>query len=114
MENVEVREVSIYFATYGTNVTPIGYNGAFAVRFASHSVESWRDIPNKFGNGDTLSADCSNGKVTLNGVEKQGLGALGNDWEEFALKPGLNQIKCVHSDWAQNPEIKLKYREVYI
>lgn len=77
-------------------------------------VQKWRDVPNKFMDGDTFSADCRKGEVLHRGLPAMGLGSLGNDWENFTLKPGANQIQCVYSDWAQQPEFKLKYREVYL
>ena len=59
-------------------------------------------------------ADCSTGEVTLNGLPKADLGAVGNMWESFSLKPGMNQIKCLASEWAQTPTYNLRYREVFI
>ena len=39
------------------------------------------------------------GEIYLNGVISPQLGTLGNDWEEFCLKPGLNQIGIAYSNW---------------
>lgn len=89
-------------------------NGVYSVKFVSHSVESWRNVPNKFGEGDVILANCKAGTILVNGVEMQGLGALGNDWEQFFLHPGTNQINCVYSNWAEKPHFKLKYREVWL
>ena len=47
----------------------------------------------------------------------QSLGALGNDWEDFYLKKGLNQIGFAFSEWTPSeyaPEFKIKYREVFL
>lgn len=113
MQTVEVAEISVYLGVWGTT-EQIAINGVYEVRFVSHSVKMWNDIPNKFGIKDVLRADCRSGKVYINGVEMQGLGALGNDWEKFCLKPGTNQIKCTYSGWANAPDFKIKYREVYL
>ena len=64
-----------------------------------------------------LEADCSIGEVYLNGVISPQLGALGNDWEEFCLKPGLNQIGIAYSNWVTDehaPQFKVRYREAYL
>lgn len=113
MATVEVNEISIYVSALG-NHTHIGMSGIYSVRFVAHNVDRWKDVPNKFGSKDLISADCRNGKVKVNGVEMPGIGALGNDWEEFYLLPGRNQINCTYSSWAVKPEFKLKYREVYL
>ena len=45
------------------------------------------------------------------------LGALGNDWENFYLTPGQNQIGFSYSDWVPAgyaPKMGVKYREVYL
>lgn len=113
MADIEVTEVSIFIGKWG-NDNPIEQNSVYSVKFVSHSVDDWRDVPNKFSLGDVLKIDCTSGKVSLNGVESYGLGALGNDWEDFYLSPGINQIMCAWSDFATKPSFKLKYREVRI
>lgn len=115
MENVEVTEISTFIGKWGAaGVPPIGANIVYSMRFVSHSVQAWRDVPNKLGSGDILTAECNSGTVKVNGVDTAGIGALGNDWEKFYLKPGTNQIRCAYSTWAQKPEFKLKYREVFL
>ena len=111
--DVEATEISVFFlATKGYD--SMNLNGVYSVKFVSHSVESWRNVPNKFGEGDVILANCKAGTILVNGVEMQGLGALGNDWEQFFLHPGTNQINCVYSNWAEKPHFKLKYREVWL
>ena len=62
-----------------------------------------------------MVADCKDGEITLNGVDKPSLGALGNDWEGFTLKPGDNHIAATWSSWASGaPELEMRYREVFI
>lgn len=113
MADVEVNEISIYIGALST-YAKIGLNGIHSVKFISHSVDRWRDVPNKFGAKDLIIADCRNGKVSVNGIEMPGIGVLGNDWEQFCLVPGMNQITCTYSNWAVKPEFKMKYREVYL
>lgn len=96
---------------------PLTYNGLYWVKFAKDNCDTYSDIPNKFSTNDIVEADCKNGKIFLNGASADGLGALGNDWEEFYLTPGLNQIGFSYSDWvdaAYAPTPKVKYREVFL
>lgn len=113
LADIEVHEVSIYIGCY-KNVPAVSSNGVYSVRFVSHSVDAWKDVPNKFGKKDEIVADCRSGSVHVNGVEVPGIGAVGNDWEEFYLRPGKNQIQCTYSSWSIRPDFKLKYREVYL
>ena len=77
-------------------------------------VSKWKDVPNKFKNKDVVKLDCNSGDIYHKGKINNSLGAIGNDWESFYLKPGINQIKCLNSSWVTNkPDFKIKYREVY-
>ena len=71
-------------------------------------------VPNKFAQDCSLIANCSDGSIRMNGLPKPDLGALGNDWETFCLKPGVNQVQCLYSSWAKKPTFKMKYREVFL
>lgn len=75
------------------------------------------DPPNPFTTNDVLTIDASDASVQLNEINAQNLGALGNDWEHFYLKPGTNQIGVAWSDWTEEtykPDFVLRYREVYL
>lgn len=112
-EDVEAVEISVILAQLRGN---LGFykNNVEWLRFTSHSVAGWKDVPNKLANGDVVEADCQSGEIYFNGVPAPELGALGNDWEDFRLNPGRNQITCAYSSWGEQPDFKLKYREVYI
>lgn len=86
---------------------------------------SWSEVPNRFQPGDVITADCNSGEIYYRragsshtdelGARQPDLGALGNDWEEFCLLPGKNQIGVVYSDYTENtPQLKLRYRKVFL
>jgi hypothetical protein len=111
-----VTEVTVAFLQWGTQ-TPLSYNGLHTIKFVKNNCNTWLDIPNKFSANDVVEADCKSGEIYLNGVLTPALGALGNDWEDFYLTPGLNQIGFAYSDWVQagfEPKIKVRYREVFL
>ncbi len=116
VENMECAKIQIGIKQWGDRSESRFLNnlGVNILSFYKMNVEKWKDVPNKFADQDILSVDCTTGEVTLKGLPQYGLGALGNDWEKFALKPGINQIKCLNSEWAKTPNYKLKYREVYL
>lgn len=111
-----VKEVTFTFTAFGTKPR-LEHNGLASVRFRKDNCDVWKDIPNKFSANDVIEADCKNGEILLNGVSAATYGALGNDWEDFYLKPGLNQIGFSYSDWVEAdyaPTFKVKYREVFL
>lgn len=114
--DTQVTQITFYFGQYGTK-TPLAYNGVYWAKFVKNNCDTWREIPNKFSANDKVSADCRTGKVYLNEILTPELGALGNDWEDFYLTPGLNQIGFSYSDWVQEgcePTIRIKWREVFL
>ena len=111
-----VTQVTFTMTQFGTK-TPLEYNGLYSVKFVKNNCDTWKDIPNKFSAGDIVEADCRNGEIYLNGVLTPALGALGNDWEDFVLTPGLNQIGFSYSEWVNAdyaPTMRVRYREVFL
>ena len=116
IKDVLVKEVTFTITQYGTK-TSLAYNGLYGAKFVKNNCDTWEDVPNKFSADDIVEADCKSGEVYLNGVLTPSLGALGNDWEDFYLTPGLNQFGFSYSDWvesAYSPSFKIRYREVFL
>lgn len=112
--DMEVHHMTFYFGRYAST-TPLSTNGVIWAKFIKDNCDTYADIPNKFSANDELLVDCENAKIYLNDIETPELGALGNDWDQFYLKPGYNQIGVAWSDWTQSvPEFKMKYREVFL
>lgn len=118
LADVEVTKIQISFAQYGTRNLSNQYvtrNYIRSVDFSKMNVNKWKDVPNKFNNNDVVSVNCQNGEIIHKGKLSPDLGAIGNDWENFYLKPGINQINCLNSNWVSYaPEFTIKFREVYL
>ena len=115
-EDMAATEVVYTFFKYGDKPA-LEQNGLWGIKFIKNNCSQWKDVPNKFSPNDILVADCGNGTIFLNNIQTPGLGALGNDWEEFYLKPGTNQIGMAYSEWLQDdyaPAFKMRYREVFL
>lgn len=113
---MKANEITFTFSQFST-VAPLSFNGLVYTKFVKNYCDTWKEVKNKFGANDVLSADCRTAEVLLNNALSPELGALGNDWEEFYLKPGVNQIGIAYSDWLAGdyvPGIKMKYREVFL
>lgn len=114
--NREVVKVKFIFYKYEGH-SQIAFNGLHSFKFVKDNCDEYKNIPNKFSANDILVADCSSGEIFLNNINAPSLGALGNDWETFYLKPGINQIGTAYSDWVDDtykPSFTIKYREVYL
>lgn len=116
LKDIKAAKVTFSFEKYRT-VEALSCNGIASVTFRKDNCETYRDLPNKFGADDVLEVDCGSGEILLNGLLAPELGALGNDWESFYLKPGLNQIGIAYSEWVQEgyePTFKVRYKEVFL
>ena len=115
-ERVTVDSVTYFFGQYDTK-KPLSYNGLYWAKFRKDKCDTEVNIPNKFAPGDIVQADCKSGEILLNNSPMPALGALGNDWEDFYLTPGLNQISYSFSDWVgmwASPVMTIRYREVFL
>jgi len=113
---VKANKVTFVFEQW-SNLAALDSNGLYWAKFVKHNCDQYKDVPNKFGADDVLIADCKSGEIFLNGLLSPELGALGNDWEEFYLTPGLNQIGIAYSTWLSDetaPKMKVRYREVFL
>ncbi len=116
IETVKVRKVTFMFEQFSSSKA-LSYNGLYWAKFVKNNCNTYKDVPNKFSANDVVTANCKNSEIHLNGVLSPELGALGNDWEEFYLSPGLNQVGYAFSDWVAPeyaPKVKLRYREVFL
>ncbi len=116
IKDMAVNEITFFMGKYGTR-PELSYNGLYWAKFIKDNCDTWEDIPNKFSSNDIVTADCRSGEVFLNDSPVPALGALGNDWEDFYLSPGLNWIGFAYSSWVDDryaPTFKIRYREVFI
>lgn len=112
----KATEITFRFEQY-SSVNTLAYNGIYWAKFVKDNCDTWKNIPNKFSANDVLEADCNQGEIYLNGIRSPQLGALGNDWEGFVLRPGLNQIGVAYSSWVADeyaPALKVRYREAFL
>ena len=132
---VKATYMCIYLAQYDSaSIVRLGvYSCSFETdsRRINISESTYEDIvstieeANVFSTNDVLIADCKDASVRLTadnsddteGVSRPDLGALGNEWEQFVLMPGTNQIGVGYSGWVDSqhaPTFSLRYRKVYV
>ena len=83
-------------------------------QFSWVNVNYWQDLPNRWNDGDVVTADVANKAIYVNGVEDMTLHTVGNQWDKFMLQPGENTIEAIGSSWCTTPlEVSVQYREAY-
>ena len=112
-EDLEAEEVMLYAAAHAS-ATATDHAAFFHVRFRKDAVDVTEDIPNALMPGDVVELDTGSGIIMVNGAESPDLGAIGNQWEDFVLEPGVNTIACSASTWVSDDAYTMRYREVYL
>ncbi len=92
----------------------IGVNNALQSALIRGIPNTWQEVANKIPQNGLVSIDTASGNITLNGAQSLGLGVITNNFEDFTLTPGSNAITCEASDWVDDAEYTLKYREAYL
>lgn len=92
----------------------IGTNNALQAALFYGYNNDWQEVANKIPQNGLVSIDTASGDITLNGAQSLGLGVITNNFEDFTLTPGSNTITCEASDWVDDAEYTLKYREAYL
>lgn len=112
----KVTKISFVFLRY-KNYEPLSHIGLYFAKLTKYKTGVTSDAPNTFTSGDVLRADCNSASVKLNNLPMPELGAIGNNWEEFYLTPGVNQIGIGYSEWvddSEKPTFKMQFREVFL
>ena len=127
----QIKKIQVYLGCSGnqTLTQAVPYNYIGSLTFTRLSVPVTRQVARvigapppitknvfkKLASGDNIVVDCQEASIKVNGLQADGYGDIGNMWEKFCLRPGINQIRCVYSTKvSQPPKIKLRYREVYL
>lgn len=84
------------FYRYAEN-PPFDFNGVRSVRFKKNYKEESELEDTPFQAAQILVADSSTCDVMLDDILRPDLGALGNDWEQMRLVPGINEITTAYS-----------------
>lgn len=92
----------------------IGTNNALQAALFYGYNNDWQDIANKIPQNGLVSIDTKSGNITLNGAQSLGLGVITNNFEDFTLEPGSNTITCEASDWVDDANYAMTYREAYL
>lgn len=79
------------------NYPELDWMGIRNAQFIKYNTDTLEEAPNQFGAGDILVIDTENNSVVLNNESVPSIGALGNDWENMYLIPGVNTYSATCS-----------------
>lgn len=87
-----------------------GFN---VMNFDKLHVSKWRDVPNRYSNGSTITIDGETSHVYVNGMYKPGEEIVGSQY--FKAPPGDTTIKFYESSFTSKaPDIKVRIREAWV
>ena len=111
LPEAKLKKVTWYAAQYGERAA-MRNNFFRAINIVRHNVDKWEDIPNYFSAGDELEMEGETGKLYINGVYNTDVVDMGS--KTLMLPPGQHTIGILTSDFAQIPDVTIKYRERWI
>lgn len=115
IENMECAKVQIACKQYGSRSGNklLGMFGFNAFTFQKLGVEKWRDVPNRYSAGSTVTIDGEYGKFYVNDMLKQEDEIRGTEY--FKAPSGESTIKFHFSSWlTEKPTVKARIREAWL
>ena len=114
IEDMECAKIqfSVKWAKDRTGSKALSYAGLNVLTFRKDNVEKWKDVPNRYANGDVVEIKGSEGKVYVNGMVKMGDEVTGTTY--FKAQPGTNSIEVLNSDWAEAVDAVATIREAWL
>ncbi|GAX47321.1 distal tail protein Dit [Pseudolactococcus reticulitermitis] len=108
----QVTKVSMVLANYDkrTGDNYVTHNAIQKLQIRKLKVDKWRDVPNRFSDGDIVKMTGADSKVYVNGMPKLTEKADGSNL--FSVPPGETTIYFQCSDWcAEPPTYKIEFKE---
>lgn len=96
MKNSRAFKIVFGFYRYGASPA-FDWNGIRSVTLKKIYDTEAELEEEPFSATQVLVADSSTNEITLDGLPRPDLGALGNDWERMCLTPGINEITTAFS-----------------
>lgn len=107
-----IKKIAFFLGKYSSN-NYFAANRIKSVAFVNGNV----DVINTFKSGDYAEIDCGKASITLNDMPSDGLGDVGNNWEDMYLDTGTNTIYVQHSPWVEQgyePTVTMAYRKRWL
>lgn len=111
LKSTKIDSVTLW-ACQWSDYTPVAYMGYQTLQVRADGVTVYKDVPNRYGEGDVLKINGAEQRLYVNGLPRYGDEITGTKY--FKTKAGANEIKVGWSTWATSvPTIVAKFREAY-
>lgn len=115
IENLEATRLQFFVGQFKNRNTTINQKVSRMyinnLSFKKNNVKYWRDVPNKFSNGDKLLVDGDKKLAYVNGMLALDTEVRGTTY--FKVPAGESKIQFYVSDFSNLPNIKTMVREVW-
>ena len=112
--NMQVAKIQLAVKQYGNDASKfISMIGMDKMIFQKQNVTKWRDVPNRFSAGTTLTIDGETSHVYVNGMYKPQEEVVGSTY--FKAPVGDTEIKVHASSWCKStPKVTARIRERWL
>ena len=114
-ENLECAKIQIAVKQWGDRSGNrfMSFAGFDKLMFQKLHVDKWKDVPNRYSSGSTITIDGETTKFFVNGMQKQEDEVRGTKY--FKAPPGKTTVKVHSSTWVKSlPEVTARIREEWI
>ena len=115
IKDMVCKKIQIHMMQWGnqTGNKFMSYMGLNVFNFRKSHVEKWRDVPNRYSAGSTVTIDGEYGKFYVNDMPKQEDEILGTQY--FKAPPGESTVSFHFSTWnTAKPTVKVMIREAWL
>ena len=115
LANVKAKKIQFFVGQYaGRNTTDRKVTHHYLNDFNFHQlhVDYWKDVPNRYPSGSTISIDGEKGQIKVNNQIRLDDEILGTTY--FKVPPGKTKVRLLVSSFAEVASATATIQEVYI
>lgn len=106
IRNMECKKIQVAFTQFdsrGLGDRYVTRNYLRSLEFQKMGVEKWRDVPNRYQEGDVVSIDGEAARVYVNGMANMGDEMIGTKY--FHVPPGETKVQFYYSGFCDPPPV---------
>ena len=116
IRNMECKKIQVAFTQFdsrGLGNKYVTRNYLRSLEFQKMGVEKWRDVPNRYQEGDVVSIDGEAARVYVNGMANTGDEMIGTKY--FHVPPGETKVQFYYSSFCNPaPVVTARIKEAFL
>ena len=116
IRNMECKKIQVAFTQFdsrGLGNKYVTRNYLRSLEFQKMGVEKWRDVPNRYQEGDVVSIDGEAARVYVNGMANTGDEMIGTKY--FHVPPGETKVQFYYSSFCNPaPVVTARIKESFL